>query len=212
MCVAIVVAIVVVVVEIIKIYSSTIGRFSQIVRYVTPTPVHTPYSDPQLLMLLYQRPKKWLCLCDNPTHFLVFCSAHAFVTHIRSPRKVAIAFCNLQRTGILPGGCSQGRDSPIVEGEEEVDWHEEDDPATIQPMMKGDTAPPPNHVLELKLPVPTQWSSVCYMIERCAVVMVVWDPFDAGCSCLFGIASVSEWSYFALQILALRPYIDEYSR
>ena len=57
MCVASAVAIVVVV-GIIKMYPSTIGRFSRIVGCVTPALVHTPYSDPQLVMFLYQTPKK----------------------------------------------------------------------------------------------------------------------------------------------------------
>ena len=197
MCVAGAVA-TVVAIGIIKMYPSTIRRFSQTVGYVTPAPVHTPYTDPQLVMFLYQTPKKCLCLCDNPTHFLVFCSAHAFVTHIRSSQKAATAFCNLQCTGILADHRSQGRDSPVEE--EEVDWHEEDDPGAVQPVKKGDTPQPPSRVLELKLPVPTRWSSLCYMIERCTVVTVVWHPFDVGCSCLFGIASVCEWSYFAFQI------------
>ena len=31
--------------------------------------------------------------------------------------------------------------------------------------------------------VPTRWSSVWYMIERCAAVIVVWHPFQGGYSC-----------------------------
>ena len=163
MCVAGAVA-TVVPVETIKMYHNTIRRFSQTVGYVTPAPVHTPYIDPQLVMFLYQTPKKSLCLCDNPTHFFVFCSAHAFMNHIQIFQRAATAFCNLQRTGILDDHRAQGRDS-LVE-EEEVDWHEEDDPGAVQPMKKGETPQPPSRVLELKLPVPTQWSSLCYMIER----------------------------------------------
>ena len=93
-----------------------------------------------------------------------------------------------------------------------MDWHEENDLGAIQPVKKGQTPKSPNRVLELKLPVPTQWSSVWYMIERCATVTVIWHPFHGGCSCLFGIASVCEWSYFVFRLLVLRPYIDEYSQ
>ena len=150
-------------------------------------------------MFLYQTPKNCLCLYDNPNIFFGFCSAHAFVTHIQSSQKVATTFCNLQRTGIFADSLSQGRDSPVEE--EEVDWHEEGDPGDVQPVKKGDTAQPPTCVLELKLLVPKRWSSLCYMIERCAIVIVVWDPFDVGCFCLFSIALVSEWSYFAFQIV-----------
>ena len=180
---------------IIKIYPNTIRHFSHIVGYAKPTLVHTPYTDPQLVMFLYQTPKKYLCLCHNPTHFLVFCNAHAFVIHIRSSQKVAIAFCNLQHTRRLANHHSQGRDSPVEE--EEVDWPEEGEPGAVQPVKKGDIAQPPSRVLELKFLVPTRWSSLCYMIERCAAITVVCHPFDVGCSCLFGIASVCEWSYFA---------------
>ena len=102
--------------------------------------------------------------------------------------------------GILADRRSQDRDSPV---EEEVDWHEEDDPRAVQPVKKGETPQPPSRVLELKLPVPTRWSSLCYMIERCAAVTVVWHPFDVGCSCLFGNASVCEWSYFVFQIAGI---------
>ena len=125
-----------------------------------------------------------------------------------------------------------------------MDWHEEDDLATVQPVNKGETAQPPTCVLELTVTVPTRHvpgtgfgngastlkqhfvlpkngskyylkytflafpvlgifglgtslvptrcSSLWYMIERCAAVMVVWDPFNVGCSCLFSIASVCE--------------------
>ena len=93
-----------------------------------------------------------------------------------------------------------------------MDWHEEDNTVVVQTMKKGDNAQPPSRVLELRPSVPTRWSSFCYMIQRCAAVTVVWDPFDVGCSCLFGIASVFESSYFAFQIATLRPYVDEYSR
>ena len=95
---------------------------------------------------------------------------------------------------------SQGRDSPI---KEEVDWHKEDSSSAIYPMKKSETPQPPSHVLELKRPLPTRWSIVWCMIERCAVVIVVWHPFDGGCSCLFGIASVCEWSYFVFQIAGI---------
>ena len=47
-----------------------------------------------------------------------------------------------------------------------MDWHEEDDPCAVHPVKKGETPQPPTRVLELKLPVPTRWSSVWYMIER----------------------------------------------
>ena len=47
-----------------------------------------------------------------------------------------------------------------------VDWHEEDDPGADQAGKKGETPEPPTRVLELKLQVPTRWSSVWYMIER----------------------------------------------
>ena len=75
--------------------------------------------------------------------------------------------------------------------------HEEDDPTAVQLVKKGETTQPSTRVLELKLPVPTRWSSLCYMIERCTAVMVAWDPFDVGRSYLFGIVSVCEWSYSA---------------
>ena len=84
-----------------------------------------------------------------------------------------------------------------------MDWREEDDPRAIQPRKKGETPQPPTHVLELKLLVPTRWSSVWYMIERCAIVTVVWHPFHGGCCCLFGIASVFKWCYFAFQIVGV---------
>ena len=48
----------VVAIGIIKMYPSTVGRFLRIVGYVTLALVHTPYSDPQLVMFLYQTPKK----------------------------------------------------------------------------------------------------------------------------------------------------------
>ena len=103
---------------------------------------------------------------------------------------MATAFYNLQHNGILANRRSQGRDS-LVE-DEKVDWHEEGDLNAVQPVKKGETPQPPSHVLELKLPVPTQWSTVWYMIEKCAAVTVVWHPFHGGCSCLFGIALVCE--------------------
>ena len=86
------------------------------------------------------------------------------MTHIRNSRRVATAFRNLQRNGIIADRRSQDRESPVEE--EEVDWHEEDDPRAVQLVKKGETPQPPTRVLELKLPVPTRWSSVWYMIER----------------------------------------------
>ena len=86
------------------------------------------------------------------------------MTHIRNSQRAATAFCNLQRNGIIADRRSQDRES-LVE-EEEVDWHEEDDPRAVQPGKKDETRQPPTRVLELKLPVPTRWSSVWYMIER----------------------------------------------
>ena len=59
------------------------------------------------------------------------------MTHIRSSRKAAIAFGNLQHDGILDDRRSQGRDS-LVEMEE-VDWHEEDNPGAVQQVKKGET-------------------------------------------------------------------------
>ena len=44
-----------------------------------------------------------------------------------------------------------------------MDWHEEDDPRADQARKKGETPEPPTRVLELKLPVPTRWSSVWYI-------------------------------------------------
>ena len=44
-------------------------------------------------------------------------------------RKAATAFCNLQCSSILADGGSQGRDNSVQE--EEVDWHEEDDPGVV---------------------------------------------------------------------------------
>ena len=58
MCVASDVA-TVVAIGIIKMYPSTIGRFSWTVGYVTLALVPIPYIDPQLVMFLYQKPKKW---------------------------------------------------------------------------------------------------------------------------------------------------------
>ena len=84
-----------------------------------------------------------------------------------------------------------------------MDWHEEDDPGADQARKKGETPQPPSYVLELKLPVPTQYSSIWYMIERCAAVIVVRHLFHGECSCLFAIASVCEWSYFVFQIAAI---------
>ena len=48
-----------------------------------------------------------------------------------------------------------------------MDWHEQDDPAAVQPAKKGETAQSPTHVLKLKVPLPTRWSSLYYIIERC---------------------------------------------
>ena len=112
------------------------------------------------------------------------------MTHIWSSQRAATAFRNVQHDGILSNHRSQGRDSPVEE--EEVDWHEVDDLGVVQPVKKGEIPQPPSCVLELKLLVPTQWSSVWYMIERCATITVVWHPFHWGCSCLFGIALVCE--------------------
>ena len=42
---------------IIKMYPSAITSFSQTVGYVTPAPIHTPYTKPQLDLFLYQTPK-----------------------------------------------------------------------------------------------------------------------------------------------------------
>ena len=103
-------------------YPNAIRSFSQTIGYVT------------------------LALYYNPTHFLVFCSAHAFVTHIRNLQRTATAFRRLQRDGILADRRSQDRESPVEE--EEVDWHEEDDPRAVQPVKKGETPQPPTHVLD----------------------------------------------------------------
>ena len=86
------------------------------------------------------------------------------MTHIGSSRRAATTVRNLQRNGIIADRRSQDRESPVEE--EEVDWHEEDDPRAVQLVKKGETPQPPTRVLELKLPVPTRWSSVWYMIER----------------------------------------------
>ena len=123
------------------------------------------------------------------------------MSHIQNSQRAATAFRNLQHDDIIADRRSQDRESPVEE--EEVDWHEEDDPRAVQPVKKGETPQPPTRVLELKLPVPTQWSSVWYMIERCAAVTVVWHPFHGECSCLFAIASVCEWSYFVFQIAGI---------
>ena len=123
------------------------------------------------------------------------------MTHIRSLLKAATAFCNLQRVGILATHHPQGRDS-LVE-EDEVDWHEEDDPTAVEPNKKGQTPQSPTSVLELKVPMGTRWSNLCYMVERCTAVMVLWDPFNVGCSCLFDIALVYDWLYFAFQIVGI---------
>ena len=55
---------------------------------------------------------------------------------------------------ILGDHRSQDRDSQVEE--EEVDWHEEDDPRAVQPVKKDKNPHSPTRVLELKLPVPTQ--------------------------------------------------------
>ena len=39
-----------IVVEIIKMYPSIIGRFLPIASYVALAPIHTPFSDPQLVV------------------------------------------------------------------------------------------------------------------------------------------------------------------
>ena len=52
MCAAAAVATVVLVL-IIKKYPSAIRSFSQTVGYVTPAPIHTPYTEPQLDLFLY---------------------------------------------------------------------------------------------------------------------------------------------------------------
>ena len=59
------------------------------------------------------------------------------MTHIQNSQRVATAFRNLQRNGIIADRRSQDRES-LVE-EEEVDWHEEDDPRAVQPVKKGKT-------------------------------------------------------------------------
>ena len=59
------------------------------------------------------------------------------MTHIRNSRRAATAFRNLQRNGIIADRRSQDRESPVEE--EEVDWHEEDDPRAVQPGKKGET-------------------------------------------------------------------------
>ena len=41
----------------IKMHPNTIERFSRTVGYVTPAPIHTPYTEPQLDLFLYQTPK-----------------------------------------------------------------------------------------------------------------------------------------------------------
>ena len=56
MCLAGAIAIIVAV-SIIKMYPSAIRSFSQTVGYVTPAPIHTPYTEPQLDLFLYQTPK-----------------------------------------------------------------------------------------------------------------------------------------------------------
>ena len=57
MCIASAVA-TVVVVGIIKMHPNTIRRFSQTVGYATLAPIHILYIDSQLVMFLYQTPKK----------------------------------------------------------------------------------------------------------------------------------------------------------
>ena len=48
-------------------------------------------------------------------------------------------------------------------------------------VKKGDTTQPPIRVLELKVQVPTRWSSLCYIIERCGAIAweygirLMWD-------------------------------------
>ena len=47
----------VVAVWIIIMYPNAIRSFSQTVGYVTPAPIYTPYTEPQLDLFLYQTPK-----------------------------------------------------------------------------------------------------------------------------------------------------------
>ena len=98
------------------------------------------------------------------------------MTHICNSQKADIGLCNLQCTVILATRPLNDRDSLI---EQEVDQHEEDDPGATK-LDKAATPHPPTRVLDLKVPVPTRWSRVSYMIYKCAIVMVVWDPFNMG--------------------------------
>ena len=96
------------------------------------------------------------------------------MTPIRNSQKVATTFRNLQHVSILATHQPQDRHN-LVE-EQQVDWHEEDDPSSLE--SDKSVAIQPTCVLELKVPVPTQWSSLCYVIERCAKITIVWDPFN----------------------------------
>ena len=64
------------------------------------------------------------------------------MTHIWNSRRSATALRKLQYDGILADRRSQDRDSQI--DEEEVDWHEEDNPRAVQLVKKGET-PQPTH-------------------------------------------------------------------
>ena len=59
------------------------------------------------------------------------------MTHIQNSWRAATAFCNLQHDGIIADRRSQDRESPVEE--EEVDWHEEDDPRAVQPGKKDES-------------------------------------------------------------------------
>ena len=61
-----------------------------------------------------------------------------------------------------------------------VGWHEEDDPSAVELDNDVTIAQATTRVLELKVPVPTRWSSLFYMIERCTTVAVLWDLFKYG--------------------------------
>ena len=56
MCLAGVVAIIIAE-SIIKMYPNAIRSFSQTVGYVKPAPIHTTYTEPQLVLFLYKTPK-----------------------------------------------------------------------------------------------------------------------------------------------------------
>ena len=92
-----------------------------------------------------------------------------------------------------------------------MDWHEVDDPSAIESYTEATTPHPPTDVLELEVPVPTQWSGLCYMIERCATITLLWDPFCVEYSLLFGIALVFNCPILPFRLLALWPHIYDYS-